>query len=97
MQPADPKATQETQASNAHDTLLEGCVEGSRDNLTLTDAGGKVYQLRGNIAELADHIGQEASVTGTEAPRTGPGFAEGQPTFTVKNVKIIGRMCSASR
>jgi hypothetical protein len=97
LQPADPEQTQGTQASNAHVSLLEGCIEGSRDNLTLTDAAGKVFQLRGNIAELADHIGQQASVTGTETPRTGPGFAEGQPTFTVKSVKIIGRMCSASK
>ena len=95
--PNSAERTQATQASNAHDSLLEGCVGGSRENLTLTDAGGKVYELRGNVAELADHIGQQASVTGTEAPRTGPGFAEGQPAFNVKNVKIIGRMCSASK
>jgi hypothetical protein len=96
LQPAD-RETQATQAPLAHDTLLEGCLEGSRDNLTLTDGAGKVYRLRGNIAELAGHTGQQASVTGREAPRSGPGFAEGQPTFIVKNVKIIGRLCFPSR
>ena len=99
QQPAKADMTQTTQTSTseARDILLEGCVEGTRDNLTLTDGAGKVYQLRGNTVQLADHIGQQASITGTEAPRHGPGNVEMQPTFTVKKVKLIASVCSASR
>jgi hypothetical protein len=83
--------------TDARDKLLEGCVQGTRDNLTLTDAAGKVYQLRGDTTLLADHIGQQASIIGTETPRSGPGFTEAQPTFTVKKVKMIASVCSASK
>ncbi len=99
QQPTDPDMTQTTQASasDAHDILLEGCLAGSRDNLTLTDAAGKVYQLRGDTAKLADHMGQQASITGTETPESAPGAARAWPAFIVKKVKIIGRMCSVSK
>ncbi|HKF21376.1 MAG TPA: hypothetical protein VKE93_07390 [Candidatus Angelobacter sp.] len=99
MYPSGVEMTQATQASasNPPDRLLEGCVEGTRDNLTMTDATGKVYQLRGEITQLADHIGQQASITGTEAPRNDPATAEAQPTFTVKKVKMIASVCTASR
>ena len=97
--PNGAQTTQRTHASESSvpDRLLEGCVEGTRDNLTLTEATGRVYQLLGETAQLADHIGQQASVTGTEAPKTGPGFAEGQTTFTVKKVKMIASVCTASK
>jgi len=99
QQPPQADMTQTTPASTlaAHDTLLEGCVEGTRNNLILTDAAGKVYQLRGDTAQLADHIGQQASITGRETPRSGPGGTEAQPTFTVKKVKLIASVCSASK
>jgi hypothetical protein len=99
QRPAQQNMTQTTQASasDAHLSLLEGCVEGSRDNLTLTDAAGKVYHLRGDTAKLAEHIGQHVSIMGTETPEISPGAAGAQPTFTVKKVKIIASMCSTSR
>src|SRR5215831_3311895 len=79
QQPAK-EVTQATQAfvPDARDRLLEGCVAGTRENLTLTDAAGKVYQLRGETAKLAEHIGQQASVTGTEAPHSGSGSPDTQ-------------------
>jgi len=97
--PNGAQMTQATQASesNAPDRLLEGCVEGTRDNLTLTEATGKVYQLRGETAKLAEHIGQQASVTGTDAPRDGSGAVETQLTFVVKKVAMIASVCSASK
>jgi len=99
QQPAKDGTTQTTQAfaPDAHDRLLEGCVAGTRDNLILTDATGKVYQLRGETAKLAEHIGQQASVTGTDAPRDGSGAVETQLTFVVKKVAMIASVCSASK
>lgn len=96
-QQAADAAMMQASASNAHDTLLEGCVEGPRDNLTLTDAAGKVYLLRGETVRLADHIGQYVSITGTETRASAQGAAGARPAFTVKKVMIIGRVCSASK
>jgi len=88
--------TQATPASTAHthDRLLEGCVAGSRDNLALTDAAGKVYLLQGDIAELSAHIGQQASIIGTEIAANASPPAEGRATFIVKKVKLIASICS---
>src|SRR5262247_359675 len=50
-------------SASKHDTFLEGCIGGSSDSLTLTDAAGKVYELHGETAKLADHVGQHATIT----------------------------------
>jgi hypothetical protein len=87
----------QTSAEHPHDSLLEGCVGGSRGNLTLTNAAGKVYQLRGDTATLADHVGQQAALTGTEEPASASPAAGAQPTFTVKKVNTIASTCSAPK
>jgi hypothetical protein len=91
--------TQGGQASAEHprESLLEGCVEGSRANLTLTNAAGKVYRLLGDTATLAAHVGQQAVLTGTEDPGSASRAAGAQPTFTVKKVNTIASTCSAPK
>lgn len=93
QQPTNPDPTQ-TSVAHPHDRLLEGCIAGSRDNLALTDAAGKVYQLRGDTATLGDHIGQQATIIGTETPPSGPAALEARHSFTVKKVKMIASICS---
>ena len=85
--------TMQTSAENRRDRLVEGCVRNTNGNLTLTDIGGKVYHLRGDTAQLADHVGQQATVTGTEEQ----GAAGAQPIFTVKKVPLIAGRCTASK
>src|SRR5262249_39850411 len=99
QQTAAPGATQ-TQAAlpaaPSHDILLEGCLGGSSGRFTLTDVGGKVYPLRGDTAQLGDHVGQQVSITGIEQPES-TSAGGSQPTFTVKKVKFIGRPCETSK
>ena len=92
-----PTEGAQTSAEHPHDILLEGCVGGSRSNLTLTNTAGKVYQLRGDTATLGDHVGQQAALTGTEEPGSAPRAAGAQPAFTVKKVNMIASTCSASK
>lgn len=99
QQTAAPVATQ-TQAALPsapnHDILLEGCLGGSSGRFTLTDVGGKVYPLRGDTAQLGDHVGQQVSVTGTEeSESTSAGGA--RSTFSVKKVKFMGRACETTK
>jgi len=101
QQPAAAVApASETQASSAnkHDSFLEGCIGGSSGRLTLIDAAGKVYQLRGDTAKLSEHIGQQASIMGVEEQGSARGF-EGAPQtiFTVKKVAMIASICQAPR
>jgi hypothetical protein len=92
-----PKEGAQTSAEHPHDSLLEGCVGGSRRNLTLINAAGKVYHLRGDTATLADHVGQQAALTGTEEAGKASGAAGAQPTFSVKKVNMIASLCSAPK
>jgi hypothetical protein len=87
----------ETQSANKHESLLEGCLGGSNDRLTLTDAVGKVYQLRGDTAKLSEHVGQHASIMGIEEQGSARGFDGAQTIFTVKKVAMIASICQASR
>jgi hypothetical protein len=99
QQAAAPVATQTQaalpQAPN-HDILLEGCLGGSSGHFTLTDPAGKAYPLRGDTAQLDDHVGQQVSLTGTQQPET-TSAGGAQSTFTVKKVKFIGRACETSK
>jgi hypothetical protein len=80
-----------------HDRLLEGCVRNLNGNLTLTDMAGRDYRLRGDTVQLADHVGQQAAVIGIEEPGSTPAPAGSEPIFTVKKVRLIGRLCAASK
>ena len=83
-----------------HDRLLEGCVRNLNGNLTLTDMEGRDYHLRGDTVQLADHVGQQAVVIGIEEQGSVPAAAGSQPIFTlftVKKVRLIGRICAASK
>jgi len=92
-----PASETQTSSANKHDSLLEGCIGGSNGRLTLTDAVGKVYQLRGDTAKLSEHVGQQASVMGIEERRIAPDVDGAQTTFTVKKVAMIASICPASR
>jgi hypothetical protein len=45
---------------------IEGCLNGSAGNWTLTDQSGKTYQLAGDTSKLSDHVGHQVRITGTD-------------------------------
>lgn len=56
--------TQTTQTST--DNSIEGCLNGSAGNWTLTDQSGKTYQLSGDTSKLSDHVGHHVQIMGTD-------------------------------
>ncbi len=122
QQPAAPDAsstttqtttTQTTQTSSDSGNSIEGCLNGSAGNWTLTDQSGKTYQLSGDTSKLSDHVGHQVRIMGTgnsssassgstgsspSSSATGAGSSSGsQPTFTVSKVKMISSTCSTSK
>jgi hypothetical protein len=95
--PAAVAAATQSSSPTKRESFLEGCIGGSSSRLTLTDVEGKVYQLRGDTAMLAEHVGQHATITGMEEQGSAPGADRTQPTFTVKKVAFIARVCPASK
>jgi hypothetical protein len=92
-----PTSETQTSSANKHESFLEGCIGGSSGRLTLIDAAGKVYQLRGDTDKLSEHIGQQASIMGIEEQGSARGFDGAQTIFTVKKVAMIASICQAPR
>jgi hypothetical protein len=84
------------QSAKEAGTSVEGCIGGAAGAYTLTDSSGKVYQLAGDTSKLGDHVGHSVKVTGTVASAAGgaaTSAAGGNPTLTVKKVKMVSSTC----
>src|SRR6185437_4467086 len=57
--------TQTTETSSGNNSI-EGCLNGSAGNWTLTDQSGKTYQLSGDTSKLSDHVGHHVRLMGTD-------------------------------
>jgi hypothetical protein len=94
----------QTGASASGQTTVQGCLQGSDGNYTLTDKNGTTYQLQGDTSKLSAHIGHEVQITGSTtsastapSPTTGtPAGATQQPTLTVQNMKHISKTCKSA-
>ncbi|HZQ95322.1 MAG TPA: DUF5818 domain-containing protein [Candidatus Sulfotelmatobacter sp.] len=97
---------QNSQTSAGGDTTVSGCLSGSNGSYTLTDKHGMSYQLTGDTAKLAEHVGHEVKVTGTAsasgsssaaggAASSTTGTAGAQQTLQVTSVKHVSKSCQA--
>ncbi len=87
-------------------TKVQGCLQGSNGNYTLTSDTGTTYQLQGDTAKLSKHVGHEVEITGTSSgssaassPSSGAssssaGTSGASQTLDVSNVKHISKTCS---
>ena len=73
--------TQTTQTSTDSANSIEGCLNGSAGNWTLTDQAGKTYQLSGDTSKLSDHVGHQVRIMGTDnsSSATSSGSAGSSP------------------
>ncbi len=86
----------------AGQTSVEGCLQNSNGNYTLTDDSGNTYQLQGDTAKFSEHVGHEVRITGTTSGATAgssgsdmsSGNSQAQPTLTVQRLKHISKTCN---
>ncbi len=98
-----PSGQTATSASSSGQTTVQGCLERSGANYTLTDKSGTKYQLTGDTAKLSEHAGHEVEITGTpsgasagaSASSTGAS-ASAEQTLDVSNLRHIAETCSAT-
>jgi hypothetical protein len=92
-----------SQKGAASQTSVEGCLQGSNGNFTLTDNSGTTYQLQGNTSKLSKHVGHEVQITGSpsassaanSSAATPPGSSPPQ-TITVDKMKHISEVCKTT-
>src|SRR6266576_1935983 len=110
----DPQASPSTaassqanagQADSGSATTVQGCLQGSSGNFTLTDKSGTTYQLSGDTSKLTEHVGHEVQIKGTTSgSRTSAGSSSSTPsgapsggaqsTLTIKEVKHVSKTCT---
>jgi hypothetical protein len=99
-------------ATASGQTTVQGCLQGSDGNYTLTDNSGTTYTLQGDTSKLSAHVGHEVQITGTTSgasaaspsagagttnPTTGtPTTGAQQSTLTVQNMKHISKTCKSA-
>lgn len=89
--------TQSSSGQMASSQTIEGCLSGANGKYTLTDQQGTSYELTGNTAKLADHVGHEMKITGTtssgsDSNATSSGSSAGQ-TLQVSSFKHVSKTC----
>ena len=94
--------SQSSGSASGHMTV-QGCLQGSDGNYTLTADDGTMYQLTGNTSDLSAHVGHEVQISGTTSASSMSGSSrastpEGtqQATLDVKSMKHISKTCKAA-
>ena len=84
------------QTKSPSSNTVEGCLQGSNGNYTLTDSAGTTYQLAGDTSKLTEHVGHEVEIKGSTSPSSSASAgASSQPTLTVDSVKHVSKTCKA--
>lgn len=96
--------------SAANSVTVDGCLAGSGSSYTLKDkTSGVTYQLAGDTAKLAPHVGHELQLTGTTSTGSANATSSGatsatptasasggsSPTLNMMSGKVLSNTCSA--
>jgi hypothetical protein len=94
--------TRPSQPGTAGQTTIQGCLQESNGNYTLTSDSGMTYQLQGASSTLSKHVGHEVRVTGSastagssSSESTGASSEKSQETLSVDSLKHISKTCSS--
>jgi len=97
-----PSPSSQTRAASGQ-TSVEGCLQGSSGNFTLTDSSGATYQLQGDTSKLSKHVGHEVQITGSpsgsSAASSGRATSQAgspQQILTVSKMKHISESCKTT-
>ena len=58
-------SSQSGSSASAQASTVQGCLQGSNGNFTLTDNADTTYQIQGDTSKLTEHVGHEVRITGT--------------------------------
>jgi hypothetical protein len=98
---------QSATGNSGPDRSVEGCLNGSNGQYTLTSDRGKTFILAGDTSKLDQHVGHEVIVTGTRKSAGNTAGPSGEsagtmsnqanrPTLDVVSVKHVSETCKSS-
>jgi hypothetical protein len=84
-------------------TTVQGCLQSSGGDYTVTDNTGAIHQLQGNTARLSRYVGRQVEITGKPGLKTTDTTEKGiassateEPALTVEGAKQISETCSSA-
>ena len=94
-----------SQTGSGSETTVQGCLQGSSGNFTLTDKSGTTYQLAGDTSKLTEHVGHEVKIKGTTSasssaagssttPPSGTVAGGSQSTLTITEMEHVSKTCT---
>jgi len=102
-QDASQAGSSQTGTAAPGQTTVQGCLQSSDGNYTLTDKSGRTYQLQGDTSKLSAHVGHEVQITGSTSAMGATSSSVGaqaggsqQPVLTVKSMKHISKTCHST-
>jgi hypothetical protein len=98
-----PTQSDATPTSSGGNMTVQGCLSGSDGNYMLTDKNGTIYQLTGDTAKLADHVGHEVKITGAASGdamspsggEAGDTAGASKHTLQVSSMKHVAKTCTS--
>jgi hypothetical protein len=100
-QDASQTGSSQTGTAASGQTTVQGCLQGSDGNYTLTDKSGTTYQLQGDTKKLSAHVGHEVQITGSTSGTSATGSAMGTQAggaqqLTVQSMKHVSKTCQSA-
>jgi hypothetical protein len=102
MAVAQGQSATSTQGASSQPNSLQGCLSGSADNFTLTDANGAQYRLVGDNSSLASHVGHTVRIFGAGiqnqstagSTESGGTTANGVNSLQVSSLEDVAATCN---
>ncbi len=98
-------SSQSGSSASAQASTVQGCLQASNGNFTLTDNADTTYQIQGDTSKLTEHVGHEVQITGRTSS-SASGSTSGQtgstsstpqqPTIELQGVKHIAKTCKSA-
>jgi hypothetical protein len=80
----------------AKTATIQGCLNRSGNDYTLTDKAGKTYKLSGDTSQLSAHVGHEVQIMGSKDAHSAMGAQGTEAQLNVTGMKHISETCSSA-
>ena len=87
--------------TSAHASTVQGCLQGSAGNFTVTDNSGTTYVIQGDTSTIGEHVGHEVKITGTTSSPSSDSdkstSSETQPIIQLQNLQHVSKTCKSTK
>src|SRR5882757_4526412 len=87
--------------TSAHASTVQGCLQGSAGNFTVTDNSGTTYLIQGDTSTIGEHVGHEVKITGTTSSPSSDAdksaSSQTQPIIRLQDLQHVSKTCKSTK